>query len=72
MFSACGGIRTGNKMPVLTAYFPMLALGIFEKGGLFVVPLLEILTGLIGSSTQAVADCTELIDCTVADCQALT
>ncbi len=24
MFSACGGIRTGSSMPVLTAYFPVL------------------------------------------------
>ena len=24
-FSACGGIRNGNSMPVLTAYFPVLA-----------------------------------------------
>ena len=25
VFSAFGGIRTGSKLPVLTAYFPMLA-----------------------------------------------
>ena len=37
VFSACGGIRTGIKVPVLTAYFPMLAEGILGKGGLFVV-----------------------------------
>ena len=23
VFSACGGIRTGSKLPVLTAYFPV-------------------------------------------------
>ncbi len=26
VFSACGGIRTGSKLPVLTAYFPVLTL----------------------------------------------
>ena len=36
--SACGGIRTDKKMPVLTAYFPEPALGILGKGGLFVAP----------------------------------
>ena len=25
VFSACGGISTGSKLPVLTAYFPVLA-----------------------------------------------
>ena len=25
VFSACGGIRTNNSMPILTAYFPVLA-----------------------------------------------
>ena len=25
VFSACGGICTGNSMPILTAYFPLLA-----------------------------------------------
>ena len=25
VFSACGGIHTSSKLPVLTAYFPMLA-----------------------------------------------
>ena len=25
VFSACGGMRTGIGMPVLTAYFPVLA-----------------------------------------------
>ncbi len=41
VFSACGGIRTGSKLPVLTAYFPVLACGILGKGGLFVAPPLE-------------------------------
>ena len=39
--SACGGIRTDNSMPVLPR-FPMLAYVILGKGGLFVVPLLEV------------------------------
>ena len=30
-FSACGGMRTGKRMPVLTAYFPVLAYGILGK-----------------------------------------
>ena len=38
VFSAYGGLRTGSKLPVLTAYFPVLAYGILEKGGLFVAP----------------------------------
>ena len=38
MFSAYGGIRTGKIMPVLAVYFLLLALGILEKGGLFVAP----------------------------------
>ncbi len=47
VFSACGGIRTGNGMPVLAAYFPVLAYGILGKGGLFVALSLEdCLTGL--------------------------
>ena len=25
VFSACGGMHTGSKLPVLTAYFPVLA-----------------------------------------------
>ncbi len=32
-FSACGGIRAGSKLPVLTAYFPVLAQVILGKGG---------------------------------------
>ena len=32
VFSACGGICTGRNMPVLTAYFPVLAKGILGKG----------------------------------------
>ena len=35
-FSACGGIRSGNKLPVLTAYFIVQG-----KGGLFEAPPLE-------------------------------
>ena len=41
VFSACGGIRSGSTQPVSTAEFPMLAYGIFGKGGLFVSPPLE-------------------------------
>ena len=41
MFSACGGKRTGDKLPVLTAYFPVLAEDILGKGGLFVAPPLD-------------------------------
>ncbi len=71
MFSACGGIRTGSKLPVLTASdFPVL-----RKGGLFVAPLLEYcLTGLAGSSTRAGTGGTDLqlIGSSVADCQAMT
>ena len=53
MFSACGGIHTGSKLLVLTAYFPMLALGILGKVGLFVAPPLDnCLSGLMGSSIQ--------------------
>ena len=53
-FSACGGLRAGTGLPVLTAYFPVLAMGILGKGGLFVAPpLKDDLTGLTGSSTQA-------------------
>ena len=44
VFSAWGGTRTGSKLPLLTAYFPVLAYGIFGKGGLFVSP--PLLTGL--------------------------
>ena len=54
VFSACGGLRTGSKLSVLTAYFPVLAYGILEKGGLFVAPPQEdCLTGLMGFSTRA-------------------
>ena len=49
VFSACGGIRSGSKLPVLTAYFPVLAQGILGKGELIVTPPLEYrLTGLAG------------------------
>ncbi len=75
VFSACDGIRTGNSMPVLTAYFPVLAYGIMGKGGLFVAPPLEdCLTGLTGSSTLAGTGCTDLqlIGSSVADLQVLT
>ena len=65
VFSACGGIRTGNGKPVLTVYFSVLACGILGKGGLFVAPPLEdCLNGQTGSSTLAGTGCT--------DCQALT
>ena len=51
VFSARGGRRTDKR--VLTAYFPVPALGILGKGVLFVVPpLADCLTGLTGSSTQ--------------------
>ncbi len=75
VFSAFGGIRTGSKIPVLTAYLPVLAYGILGKGGLFVTPPLEdCLTGTTGSSTQAETGCTDLqlIGSSVADSQALT
>ena len=56
VFSACGGISTGSKVPVLTAYISVLAYGI-----LFVEPPLEdCLTGLTGSSTRAETGCTDL------------
>ena len=61
MFSACGGIRTGNKLPVWTAYFPVQAYGILGKGGFFVAPPLEdCLTRLMGSSAQAGTGRTDL------------
>ena len=61
VFSACGGIRTSSKLPVFTAYFPVLAEGILGKGGLLVTPPLEdCLTGLTGSSTQAGTSCNDL------------
>ena len=62
-------------MPVIAAYFPVLAEGILGKGGLFVAPLLQdCLNGLTGSSTQAGTGCADLqlIGSIVADCQALT
>ncbi len=52
VFSACGGIRTGRRMPVLTAYFPVLAWGILGKGGLFV--------RLYRFTVSSVADCQAL------------
>ena len=66
MFSACGGIRTGNIMSVLTAYFPMLALDVFDKGW-----IVSGLTGLTGSSTRSGTGCTDLqlIGSSVTDCQ---
>ncbi len=33
-YSACGGNRAGRSMPVLTAYFPVLAKGTLGKGRL--------------------------------------
>ena len=55
------GPSTGRKMPVLTAYFPMVAYGILRKGGLFMESSLEDChTGLPGSSTQAETGCTDL------------
>ena len=47
-------MRTGSKLPVLTAYFPTeMAYGILGKGGLFVTPVLEdCLTGITGISTD--------------------
>ena len=71
MFSACDGMRIGCSMPVLTAYFPVLAQGILGKGWLFVTPPLEdCLTGRTGSSAQAGTGCADLQ--LMADCQALT
>ncbi len=75
VFSVCGGVRTGKGILALTAYFPVLALGILGLGGLFVAPPLgDCLTGLTGSSTQAGTGCTDLqlIGSSVTDCQALT
>ena len=78
VFSTCGGIRTDSKMPVLTAYVPLLAYGILGKSGLFVAPPLEeCLTGLMGSSGSSTRAGTcstnlQLIGSSVADCQALT
>ena len=43
VFSACGGLRTGSKLPVLTAYFQLLRAS----------PLEDCLNVLTGSSTQA-------------------
>ncbi len=66
VFSACGGIRAGSKLPVY---------GILGNGGWFVAPQLEhCLTELTGSSTQAGTGGTELqlIGSSVADCQTLT
>ena len=58
-FSAGGGLRTGNSMPVLTAHFPVLAYAILA--GLFVAaPLEEYLTGLSGSSTRAGTGCAKI------------
>ena len=54
VFSACGGIRTGSKLLVLTAYFPVLAKGILGKCGLFVEDWVARLTG---SSTRAGTGC---------------
>ena len=68
-------IRTGSKLPVLTAYFPLSAYGILGKGGLFVAPQQEdCLTGLTGSSTLAGTSCAylQLIGSSVADCQTPT
>ena len=54
MFSACGGILIRNRVPVLTAYFSVLASGILGKGELFVtLPLEDCLTGPKGSSIRA-------------------
>ncbi len=61
VISACGGIRTGSNLPILTAYFPVLAYGILGKSGLFVAPPLEDrLTVLTGSSVQNGTDCMNL------------
>ena len=59
-------------MPVLTACFLVLALGILGKGGL--LPRADFLTALTGSSTQAGTGCMDLQlnGSSVADCQALT
>ena len=38
VFPACGGIRTGRSIPVLTAYISVRAKGILGKGGLFETP----------------------------------
>ena len=47
VFSACGGIRSSSKLPVLTTYFPVLAKGFLGKGELFVAsPLEDCLTRL--------------------------
>ena len=75
VYSACCGIRTGRRLPLLTAYFPVLVYGILGRGALFVaLPPKDGLTGLTGSSTRARTSCTDLqlIGSSVADCQALT
>ena len=63
VFSAFGRIRTSFRMPVLTAYVPVLAQGI-----------LRLPYWATGSSTQAGTGCTDfqLIGSSVANCQALT
>ena len=71
VFSTCGGIRTGIKMPVLTAYFPVLAYGILGKGGLFVAPPLDYLTKLTALLPR-LEQVVQLIGSSVADCQTLT
>ena len=73
VYSACGEIRTCTRVPVLTAYFPVLAKSILENGGLFVAPTLEdCLTRLTGSSTQAGTGNTDLQLFGLADSLALT
>ncbi len=70
-FSACGGIRTGKIMPVLTAYFPVRAQGILGKGGLFVA--LIGLTGLFyPSCNRLYRFALQLVGSSVADCLAPT
>ena len=78
VFSACGGreIHTCKKgIPVLSAYFPVLAYGKLGMGGLVVVTTIgDCHTRLMVSSTQAEACCTDLqlIRSSVADYPTLT
>ena len=47
VFSACGRVRTGRTIPVLTACFLVLAYGILGKGGLFIVILAGLMNELL-------------------------
>ena len=60
VFSTCGGVRTGSKQSVLTAYYVQLRASWERTHGLFVAPPLEdCLTGITSSSTRAGTGCTD-------------